>query len=140
MKITSSLSAFWTGNIPPEIDSSSRLSDEPGLGCIRKLTTMRFFCSLVLLFILSALVQDSLQQCYNHDGGIMPHDIKCAEYASDNDSAVPCCESGRSCLPNGMCSNSETDPNPMQASCTDNSWKSPHCPKFCTCKLLSYRL
>ncbi|KAH0194669.1 hypothetical protein KCV03_g259, partial [Aureobasidium melanogenum] len=53
---------------------------------------------------------------------------------SDSDSAVPCCEPGRSCLPNGMCSSSDTDSNLMQASCTDKSWESAHCPEFCNCK------
>lgn len=121
--------------IPSGIDSSSRLVDEPALHTIWKITTMRIPYSSTLLLLLSALVQYSLQQCYHHDGSIAVHDIQCTEFASGSDSAVPCCEPGRSCLTNGMCSNSATDDNLMQGSCTDKSFESAHCPKFCGGKL-----
>jgi hypothetical protein len=49
--------------------------------------------------------------------------------------------SGRTCLPNRMCSGNSQDENPMRGTCTDETWDSPNCPKFCTpceCPAISF--
>jgi hypothetical protein len=92
---------------------------------------MKFFDLSTFFLVLFTLVQRSLQQCYNMDGSIAAHHIACTGFASASDASVPCCEPGRTCLPNGMCSSSGGDPDLERESCTDQTWKSDNCPKFC---------
>jgi hypothetical protein len=100
---------------------------------------MRYSGFLAYLLVIFALVQCSLQQCYNMDGSIAAHHIACTGFASASDASVPCCEPGRTCLPNGMCSSSGSDPNLERESCTDQTWKSDNCPKFCGQGKLGFR-
>ena len=115
---------------PPRIDLSSQFLEDLALDVLR-LINMKISGSPALILILFALVRCSLQQCYNMDGSIAAHHIPCTEFASASDALVPCCEPGRTCLPNGMCSSSESDPTLERESCTDSTWKSDNCPRFC---------
>lgn len=95
------------------------------------------YTSLFLL-TLSILVRSTLQQnCYFPNGVIARNDYPCTDLTNSVPGIqVHCCEVGRTCLPNRMCSGNQQDENPMRGTCTDSTWNSPNCPKFCTpCKL-----
>jgi hypothetical protein len=136
-------STFWKATFITTKRFQLTTSRDLGLEGVRSPINMKFSGFLASLLVLFALVQCSLQQCYNMDGSIAAHHIACTEFASASDALVPCCEPGRTCLPNGMCSSSASDPNLERESCTDQTWKSDNCPKFCGqgklvffCKLL----
>jgi hypothetical protein len=89
------------------------------------------------LLLLATLIRTSLQQtCYFPNGVIARDDYPCISLISKSPGTdVHCCEVGRTCLPNRMCSGNSQDENPMRGTCTDSTWDSPNCPKFCTpCK------
>jgi hypothetical protein len=89
------------------------------------------------LLLLATLTRTSLQQtCYFPNGVIARNDYPCTSLISKSPGTdVHCCEVGRTCLPNRMCSGISQDGNPMRGTYTDSTWNSPNCPKFCTpCK------
>jgi hypothetical protein len=87
-----------------------------------------------VLLLLATLIRTSLQQtCYFPNGVIARDDYPCTSLISKSPGTdVHCCEIGRTCLPNRMCSGNQQDENPMRGTCTDSTWNSPNCPKFCT--------
>lgn len=89
-----------------------------------------FTTSLLLLLILPLATLQN-QTCYFPNQEVADFDIPCTDFTT-SDGFVFCCGSGRSCLPEGICSSASGDPYLSRGSCTDQSWSSPSCPQYCT--------
>lgn len=68
------------------------------------------------------------QTCYFPNGAIATNDIACT-----NGPAAICCEFTATCLDNELCFNpfGSAVGGYIRGSCTDISWESPSCPRFC---------
>ena len=88
---------------------------------------------MLLIFILFATLHTThaSSSCYYPSGDLATTDIPCNQ--SSGDSA--CCGQGFICLSNGVCQNPSLTSNEpglySRGSCTDKSWNSSQCPKFC---------
>lgn len=86
---------------------------------------------LIFLLYFTATTSASAS-CYYPSGSIAPADIPCNHNPTE-DSA--CCGQGFICLSNGLCQNPLVAAGEFglysRGSCTDQSWTSSQCPKFC---------
>jgi hypothetical protein len=94
---------------------------------------MNLMMLLLLLLLFIESVYSAINACFHPDGSNITTNYPCF---SSGDS--PCCAKGYACLKNGLCKwtsaagNSPPDNSEyVRGSCTDQSWKSPSCPKYC---------
>lgn len=94
-----------------------------------------FVISAVSLLFATGRGSPSLKHalCYNDDGQVALNDTAC----NSNLKESMCCRRYWTCLNNGLCSNQNTtelDDFPTslaRATCTDRTWESQQCPRFC---------
>ncbi|KAK4610149.1 hypothetical protein CLAFUW4_20107 [Fulvia fulva] len=86
----------------------------------------------LLCAIWTAMPQAAAQrQCYNPDGSLVTDQVYACR-AGDSESH--CCPRGMMCTTNSLCKAPEDANNTQywRASCTDPTWNSSACPKYCT--------
>ncbi|KAL8408589.1 hypothetical protein RB594_007142 [Gaeumannomyces avenae] len=87
---------------------------------------------LFVLFVRAVVVrgqqgqQNNNTQCFFPGGKIHERGIACGSGAASS-----CCEPSQTCLSNGLCWN-PTSNQIARVSCTDKSWNSDLCPRWCT--------
>ena len=80
-----------------------------------------------ICFLINAMTVDA-QQCYLPDGSKSP-DTPCRPQSSDQASA--CCLSHDVCLDNSLCLAQSGYGAMTRGSCTDPTWQSEGCPRYC---------
>jgi hypothetical protein len=112
--------------------------------CVDSLSVMRsFFFSPIIAIILN--IQSIAAFCYNPDGSQVT-DLSFQPCNQVSGTVSMCCGTNHTggidpdvCQPNGLCKNTG-DNIQWRESCTDASWKSPYCLKFCTGGPVSRRI
>lgn len=104
-------------------------SGTQGSRCLRNLVLL---LAASLLVTLASCLQGST--CYNDNGVIIEDDVPCSPNAEQSF----CCGKYWTCLDGGFCSDQNTtqlvgtqDTLLARATCTDRTFKSDACPKFC---------
>ncbi|KAM0333509.1 hypothetical protein ACHAQA_002172 [Verticillium albo-atrum] len=100
---------------------------------------------LTLLFLLGALTlllpttaaQSSSAGCFFPNGTVASSDMSPCGGAGADTAHSQCCNQGWVCLSNGLCMAADQDPAQLadatiiRGACTDASWASPDCPRWC---------
>jgi hypothetical protein len=89
--------------------------------------------SLNFCLLLSLLIPQVVSTCYYPNGDTASGDVPC----NSDQSESACCGPGYACLSNTICLRTslaidgQNGVTYVRGSCTDQSWNSPLCPKFC---------
>ena len=154
----STINNFSVSRLPRGVESSRQIISQPlpvhtdlNMLYYEYLTSYYMLCKMVLVaWYAVAVDSESLEAlCYDYDGTIVANDTACKPFNAQSF----CCGRLFACLDNGMCTSQYTYnlfgsppdyPAWVRGSCTDPSWESSECPRFCigktpsggTCKCL----
>jgi hypothetical protein len=84
-----------------------------------------FFLIITLLDIASAI------PCYFPDGRTLAQNDSSCSGSASGESPSSCCPVGYACLSNSVCQDPTVLGGFFRSSCTDQSWESSACPKYC---------
>ncbi|KAM0280637.1 hypothetical protein ACHAQH_003944 [Verticillium albo-atrum] len=96
------------------------------------------FAAALALLIPTAAAQSSSQSCFFPNGTVAAGDMAACGGGGADTAHSHCCNQGWACLSNGLCMAAGQDPAQLadatilRGACTDQSWASPDCPRWCT--------
>ena len=91
---------------------------------------MYLFLSIAFSFcIVAKVTMTAAQTCYYPDGSVSERDTPCR--ATSQGQASECCAWLDVCLDNSLCLAQDGGEVISRGTCTDRSWQSDQCPKYC---------